>query len=69
MFDTGSGRARMSLDEVRERVEPLLAVAGEQLGAARQQWDEASADDLRVRLAGSLVGGLVLGRVVKRVAR
>lgn len=59
----------MSLEEVRERLEPLLAVAGAQLATARQMWAEASAEDLRVRMAGNLVGGLVLGRVVKRVAR
>lgn len=59
----------MSVQELRERLDPLVSTAGEQLRGARRTWDEMSAEDLRVRLGGALVGGLLLGKVVKRVGR
>lgn len=59
----------MSVQELRERLEAVVGVAGEQLRGARELWDEVSAEDLRIRLGGAVVGGLLVGRVVRRLAR
>jgi len=65
----GFGGSEVSVQELRERLEAVVGVAREQLRGARELWDEVSAEDLRIRLGGAVVGGLLVGRVVRRLAR
>lgn len=59
----------MSVRQVPERLHPVVSMAADQLHAARETWNERSADDVRIRLGGTFLGGLLLGKVVKRVGR
>jgi len=59
----------MSAIEVRDRLAHLVNVVGARLRVAPETWDTLAAADLRVRLGGSFVGGLVLAKVVRGVVR
>jgi hypothetical protein len=63
----------VTLRDVRSQLEHFAAGARDQaeplVAGAREQWQAAVENDLRLRIGSAFAGGLILGRVVRRLGR